>query len=203
MLMKKYLLTFASVLAISSAVATTASARDGFYFAARGGITNYNLNDKDDKSADKARVDFDDVMMAAGAFGYRYSYLRIEGEYTYREDQDNEYTITGFNGKNKATLESSSIMANAYLDFMPNYWISPFISAGLGVTSLDMTNQDTSGDEEKWSADNFTWSVGAGLTLRLNKCVNFDAAYRYLDMGDIDKSNMNSHEYYAGLRFTF
>lgn len=201
--MKKYLLTFASVMVLASAVATTASARDGFYLAARGGITDYNLNAKEDKVNDKARVDFDSVNMAAGAVGYRYSYFRFEGEYTYREDQENEYKGGSFAGKSESTLESNSIMANVYVDLMPNFWISPFVSGGLGMTSLDLTDKDSTGDKQEWSVDNFTWSLGAGLSLRLNKCLNLDAGYRYVDMGDINEANMNAHEYYGGLRFTF
>ena len=190
-------------MAISHVNATPASARDGFYVAARGGITGYNLNDEEDSAADDARVDFDDVDMLSGALGYRVSYFRFEAEYTYRDNVDNDYKDPGFSGKSRSTFESDSFMANAYIDFLPNYWISPYVSGGLGLSRLEMTNEDTGGDFQKWDSDSFTWSAGAGATIRLNKCLNLDAGYRYLDMGSLAKATANSHEYYGGVRFTF
>ena len=106
-------------------------------------------------------------------------------------------------------MESDSFMANAYLDFMPNYWISPYIHGGIGLTRLDLSYNDISSggvpdaNKIKHSADNFTWTVGGGISLRLNKCVNLDAGYRYMDMGDINDANFNAHEVYGGLRYTF
>ena len=43
----------------------------------------------------------------------------------------------------------------------------------------------------------------SGITIRLNKCLNFDGGYRYIDMGDIEQANVNAHEWYFGLRYTF
>ena len=94
-------------------------------------------------------------------------------------------------------------MANIYLDLMPNYWISPYLNAGIGITRIDVSIQDPGAEKVTYSEDNFTWMLGGGLSLRLNRCVNIDAGYRYLDMGDINKANINAHEWYGGLRFTF
>lgn len=202
--MNKSFTTFASALVLTMAVASTASARDGFYLALRGGMTNYNLNNKDDSVAKKSRADFGDVWNMSGAIGYKYKFIRVEGEYIYRDDVDDTYKIPGLSGTYQSTLESDSFMANMYVDLMPNYWISPFISGGLGWTRLDLSNQDTGQlNKVKYSSDNFTWSLGAGLSIRLNRCLNIDGGYRYLDMGDIEKANMNAHEWYGGLRFTF
>lgn len=201
--MKKSMVTLASALVLSMAAASTASARDGFYLAVRGGMDSYNLNDKDDSAAVSSRADFGDVWMMSGAIGYRYSYFRIEAEYVYRDDSDDTYPAGSgpIEGKRHSVLESDSFMANAYIDFMPNYWISPYVSGGIGWTRLDVTNTDSR--TYTYSSDNFTWSLGGGLSLRLNRCLNLDAGYRYVDMGDIEKANVNAHEYYGGLRFTF
>lgn len=209
--MKKSLVTFASALVLASAFVSNASARDGFYFGLRGGMTNYNLNNKEDTSVDKARVDFGNVWHMSGAIGYRYGFIRLEAEYIYRDDVDDDYTykLGSNNYKFSSTLESDSFMANAYLDFMPNYWISPYIHGGIGLTRLDLSYNDIGSGgvadaaKIKHSADNFTWTVGGGISLRLNKCVNLDAGYRYMDMGDINDANFNAHEVYGGLRYTF
>lgn len=207
-MMKKSLVTFASALVLASAFVSNASARDGFYFGLRGGATNYNFNNKEDSATNKSKLDFGNVWNISGAVGYRYGFVRLEAEYIYRDDVDDKFEDASNHPLN-ATMESDSFMANAYLDFMPNYWISPYIHGGIGLTRLDLSYNDISSggvpdaNKIKHSADNFTWTVGGGISLRLNKCVNLDAGYRYMDMGDINDANFNAHEVYGGLRYTF
>ena len=103
-------------------------------------------------------------------------------------------------------LKSASYMLNAYIDFMPEYIVSPYISAGIGYTDLEIneTITDSLGRQKySWDKNAFTWSVGAGATLRINKCLNLDAGYRYLNYGKIEGARMKSHEWYGGLRYTF
>lgn len=201
--MKNKFLTITSALVLSSAIASSASARDGFYVALRGGMTNSNMNDVAESSTTTATadIDFDNVWMMGGAVGYRYSYFRTELEYSYREDHEEQLT------RNIETkFGSQNLMLNGYIDFMPNYVVSPYLSAGIGLSELSLT---TSGGGSAFrytnenEATNFTWSIGAGLTIRLNQCLNFDGGYRYMDMGDIDSANINAHEWYFGLRYTF
>jgi len=207
--MKKTYLMMASALVLTMAVAATAEARDGFYIAARGGYTDFNVNSKEDNVSTSAKVELGSGWHASGAIGYKKGYFRLEGEYIYRDDSDDEYPSKTTPGAgHKTVLESDSFMANAYLDIMPNYWISPYITGGIGLTRLDLENTDfASGgmvsNKETDSANNFTWQVGAGLSLRLNRCLNLDAGYRYIDMGEIDDADMNAHEWYGGLRYTF
>lgn len=201
--MKNKFLTVASALVLSSAIAGSASARDGFYVAFRGGVTNTNMNDVSESSTTtaKADIDFDNVWMMSGAVGYRYSYFRTELEYSYREDHEEEVTA-GVSSK----FGSENLMLNAYLDFMPNYVISPYIMGGIGFSKIKLDTSSVVGPYTVTNSNdetNFTWSLGAGLTIRLNKCVNFDGGYRYIDMGDIDSANVNAHEWYFGLRYTF
>lgn len=206
--MKKTLLTLAAALVMASALASTANARDGVYLAARGGWSDYNMNKNSDNTTSSARADFGDTWMVSGALGYRYKFFRIEAEYIHRGDEEDTFKYddgTSTDATRKSSLESDSYMLNAYLDLMPNYWISPFISGGIGLTSLSLTNQDDDawGLKESYDKDNFTWSAGGGLTLRLNRCLNVDFGYRYFSFGKINKSNVNAHEYYGGLRYTF
>lgn len=204
--MKKTLVTFASAMVLTMAFSQQASARDGFYVAVRGGNTNYNLNNKEDNATSTARVEFGDAWNMSGAIGYKYKYFRVEGEYIYRDTIEDTYYDTDGDISNKASLDTDSFMLNAYLDFMPNYWISPYINGGIGLTRIDLENQDAPfniNQKRTYSKDNFTWALGAGLSIRLNKCLNIDGGYRYLDMGDINDANINAHEVYGGLRFTF
>lgn len=205
--MKKSCLMMASALVLTMAVAATAEARDGFYIAVRGGYTDFNVNSKEDSAADSAKVELDSGWHMSGALGYKFGYFRVEGEYIYRDKSDDEYP-EGLYGGHKTVLESDSFMANAYLDIMPNYWISPYVTGGIGLTRLDLETHDyfvggSTSNHRTEDADNFTWQVGAGLSLRLNRCLNLDAGYRYIDMGEIDDADINAHEWYGGLRYTF
>ena len=202
--MQKKLFTIASALLLSTAIAGSAAARDGWYFAVRGGVTNSNLNDvsEDSTTTATADIDFDNVWMMSGAVGYRYSYFRAELEYSYHEDHDE----TSPSGKSGTEFGSQNLMLNGYIDFMPNYVISPYISGGIGWAKVKMDTFYTAGSarqEDNNDVNNFAWSVGAGLTVRINKCLNLDGGYRYIDMGDIDSANVNAHEWYFGLRYTF
>lgn len=199
--MKNKIFTITSALLLSSAIAGSALARDGYYVAVRGGITNSNMNDVDKTAADTADIDFDNVWMMSGAVGYRYSYFRAELEYSYREDHEEEVD-TDVSSK----FGSENLMLNAYLDFMPNYVVSPYIMAGVGISKLNLETTSVVGPfivSDTYDDNNFTWSVGAGLTVRINKCLNLDGGYRYIDMGDVGEANVNAHEWYFGLRYTF
>ena len=204
--MKKTLLFAASALVLSATLAQTAAAKDGFYIAARIGQTDPNLNDERDKASDEALRDFDVVTMYSGALGYRYRYFRAEFEYIHRDEVAElaTYPDAG-NLSAKISSEATSYMLNGYIDFLPYYVVSPFIQAGIGMTDVSLTNAPTTAGQapQTWEDNTLTWTVGAGLTVRLNKCVNIDAGYRYYDMGSIDHLNFNAHEYYAGLRYTF
>ncbi len=194
--MNKKFLTVAFALVFSALMSSEAIARDGFYLGIRGGMTNANMNDIDDSATDTAPIDFEDEWWIGGAVGYRYSYVRLELEYTYHDSHEEDLTEFGY----------ESYMANAYFDFLPNYVVSPYIQGGLGYTKLDLKTTTVIGMNrlvDSSDETNFTWSLGAGLTLRLNKCLNLDVGYRYLDMGDIEGANINAHEWYGGVRFTF
>ena len=200
--MNKIFATAASALVLTLAVSSVAEARDGFYVAVRGGYTDYNLNDENDSVSRAARIDLNGTWNVSGALGYKYKYFRLEGEYIYRDDEDDHYE-SGLS-KYDVSQESDSFMLNAYVDFMPNYWISPYVAGGIGISRLEIEHKDTQfGYKQSWDEDNFTWMLGAGLSLRLNRCLNFDAGYRYMDMEEIDHGETTAHEWYGGLRYTF
>lgn len=200
--MNKLLTTATSALVLTLAAANIAEARDGFYIAARGGYSDYNLNDKDDGSMEDSRLELGGSWNASGALGYKYKYFRVEAEYTYRGDLD-EHFAEDYTNQFDVSVSSDSFMLNAYLDVMPNYWISPYLSGGIGITRLKVDQEDSGGLKDNWDEENFTWSVGGGISLRLNRCTNFDFGYRYMDMEELYFGEFTTHEWYAGLRYTF
>ncbi len=202
--MKKGLVTACSTLALVLSMSSVAEARDGFYLTARGGMTWNNLNSKKDAISDDKVSKLDHVGVYSGAIGYKYGYLRGEFEYIWRADAEEAITTEGFHTADM-TVSSESYMFNMYLDFMPNYWISPYISGGVGMSKLELINK-TVGDDghtDSWEENKFTWQIGAGLSIRINRCLNLDAGYRYYTLGKINNAEVNTHEWYGGIRFTF
>jgi len=203
--MKKIMTMAAAVMALSLLTSSVAEARDGFYLAARGGLTWNNLNAKDDPVTDDAFSDAGRVGMFSAAVGYRYKFFRGEFEFINRDDAEEPYIRNDGVHTYDVSVKSTSYMFNGYLDFLPNYWISPYIGGGIGWSKLELEHDLILGtSHEKWKKSRaFTWQMGAGLSIRLNKCLNIDSGYRYFTLGKVRHAEVNAHEWYAGLRFTF
>lgn len=213
--MKKTLLTsaaFASLLFIAQNQAFASC--DGPYLAVRGGVANHTLGDKDENVATDKKLEIDDnSLMLSGALGYRYKYFRIEGEYVWRKDSESSTTSVvqdpwgGPASLSSRTSEfsSKSYMANIYWDMSPYTMFTPYLSAGLGITSLEYTFKmnDSYANTVKYDEDNFTWSVGGGLSAQVTTRFNIDLGYRYYDMGELESGAVHNHEVYGGLRYTF
>ncbi len=202
--MKKTIVTACSAVALVLGLSNVAEARDGFYLTARGGMTWNNLNTKDDSITAAKISDLDSVGMYSGAIGYKYKYFRAELEYISRDDAEEDIVSSGVH-TSSMTVSSKSYMLNMYVDLMPNYWISPYFGGGIGYTELEMVNDNVAAatSDEKWEESKFSWQIGAGLTLRINRCLNIDAGYRYHTLGKIEGAEVNAHEWYGGIRFTF
>lgn len=184
--------------------AQTANAEcDGFYIAGRIGQAKYKL--KDDRSGvsgsysdyviDKKRL------MASGALGYRYKHVRAELEYIWRKK--NSEDVTEFT---EGSFKSQSYMLVLYYDFMPYYWFTPFVNAGIGYTRSKLgINNVVTPFRHTIKEDAFTWSLGAGLSAKITNRWNLDIGYRYFDMGDLSmyngKTTLEDQEIYAGLRY--
>lgn len=203
--MKKIYKTVLMILAIATFfVANNAAAEcDGFYLAGRGGFAKFKIEDSrsgvtqsvSDYVADKKRF------MASGALGYRYKHFRGELEYIWR--RKNTETIVNISD---GRFESQSYMFVVYYDFFPYSWFTPFVNAGAGYTKnkLSIRNK-TVARTFTAKGDNFTWSLGAGLSAKITNRLNLDLGYRYYDMGDLSlfngKTNVTDQEVYLGLRY--
>ena len=212
--MKKILLSATAILGLVFSFENQAFAScDGPYLAFRGGVANHTLGDKDENKATDKKLEVDDnSLMLSGALGYRYKYFRIEAEYVYRKDSEDKNTSVSplpMGGAlvttRTAEFSSKSYMANIYWDLSPYTMFTPYLSAGIGITSLEYTFKmnDSYGNTVKYDEDNFTWSVGGGLSAQVTTRFNIDLGYRYYDMGELESGAIHNHEVYGGLRYTF
>lgn len=178
---------------------------DGFYMAARAGISKFKVDDSrhgvnsnlSNYVVDKKRF------IAGGALGYRYKHFRTELEYIWnRKHTETIINIT------RASFRSESYMFVVYYDFFPYSWFTPFVDAGIGYSRhrLSFLNKVAN---VKYSAkdNNLTWSLGAGISAQITNRVNLDVGYRYYDMGSLSehsgKTDVTNQEVYMGIRYVF
>ncbi len=177
---------------------------NGLYIGVRGGGSNPTI---DDKTAGSNRFDTGGTdLMLSGALGYRHNYFRAEVEYIWRDtnekkdkpvyDPDFDIYVGGATGE----LDYTSYMFNIYLDLAPYTWFTPYLSAGVGMTRLEYTFKYADGTDN-YDKDNFTWSVGGGISAKMTNKLNLDVGYRYFDFGKIDGAQLHNHEVYGGLRY--
>ena len=212
--MKKVLLSSAAILSLLAVAGNPAYAScDGPYLAVRGGVANHTLGDVEENKATDKKLNLDDnSAMFSGALGYRYKYFRIEAEYVQRQDTEETKISTivmptppDVMVRSTSEFKSRSYMANIYWDLSPYTMFTPYVSAGLGITTLEYSykTSDTSGTNKSYKEDNFTWSVGGGLSAQVTTRFNIDLGYRYYDMGELKSGEVHNHEVYGGVRYTF
>ena len=189
----------ASALVLGLSLAMPAMAEcNGIYVAGRGGIFKNHFKKKQTHEFEDNSLDKKELMLGA-AVGYRYDYWRTELEYVWRDK--NEYKDEDFEHR----FKSYSGMWNNYIDIFPYDWISPYAGVGIGFTKLKYSSKDNYeksvlASEKK---TNFTWSLGAGVTVKVTNRINVDAGYRYYDIGAFKNEDVTLQEIYGGLRYVF
>ncbi len=200
--MKKLLLA-ASAFTLVSVMSFSAKAEcDGFYGALRAGVVEHDI-EGDSESTRSGTIQYDDKkLMLSGALGYRYKHFRGEFEYVWRD------YVEGDDQWYREKYKTYSYMLNAYWDFMPYHWWSPYVNAGIGLSKLKVNAVDVSNSQNHivdFAEDTtkFSWSVGAGLSLKVTNRFNVDVGYRYFDLGSMGASDDTAQELYGGLRYVF
>ena len=174
-------------------------------------------------------VGYDFDMGVAGILG-------IEAGYS---AADNFFKITGI-GMDEAgdrpndtdvrrtSYDEQTIALNAKYGYKV-YGVVPFVTAGLGYTTIEYTNDFRSGTywwETKGAEHNLSWNVGFGIDVPVTEKVSFSLAYMYTDLGNVKYSNsmfhndakkaqegfdrvfksdvdLNKHEIVAGIKLAF
>jgi opacity protein-like surface antigen len=148
--------------------------------------------------------------------------LRAEAMFDYRGDRDFAATLSGGGGTVATSVQTSTLMLNAYYDLGTWSRVVPYIGAGIGMArnAVDpvaysaLATSPVAGDD-RWS---FAWSLMAGFGWQVSDRAVLDFGYRYLDAGTarsgtIDSAggaqprltldDLTSHEFKIGLRYHF
>ena len=185
----------------------------GPYVGGQAGAVFLSDSTVSDSGGGSADIKFD-TGYGVGVFGgYDYGTWRLEGEFTYRLNDNKEVTDGGITDPIGGDTSSMALMLNAYYDFrMVSPTFVPYIGAGIGgarvateVTDLGVTVIDDSDIV-------FAYQLAAGVGFVVNKQVTIDLGYKYFATADPSfeftgggtlDGEYKSHNVFLGLRYSF
>ncbi len=206
------------------------------------GMTNYSVDslynvlyDSEGTTIDNVSKNFESSPLFSLGVGFRHSdHLRFDVTGEFRGNGTfhglDVYHYDGGSGTDEytAVLSSWAFMANAYWDIGTWHGVTPFVGGGVG-TSLNTlkgftdVNTTTNGvaygaDFSQWS---LAWQLTAGMAFQVSPNVTFEAAYRYINLGNAQSGdlvaydgtnsvdnpmefhNLTSQDFKVGLRYAF
>ena len=136
-----------------------------------------------------------------GGIGYQINpWLRVDatGEYRFRTKwrlfaEDKTGGDTGGYNLTEGRFDSIVGLVNGYVDLGTWYGVTPFIGAGVGVAHHSFGGVTDKGYGNYYGGygigprnerTNFAWALHAGLGYDIAPNLKFEAAYRYLNMGE-------------------
>lgn len=194
---------------VYGAAPASAQGNTGFYLE---GNLGYAFPDSVDASASgiDGEVELKDAFVFGGAMGYRFPWVRLELNGSYRKFDTDKVKAQGQsvsgNGDATAVVGLFNVYVDPDLDLgVP---VHPYLGGGIGGAYVKL---DT-GDDAPLSIDDeagaFAWNLAAGLSYDVTEHITLSAGYRYLrfegvDTGDVDVDDITSHEILIGLRYIF
>ncbi len=185
------------------------------YASFSGGLAT--LNDGDLKtSAGVLEVESDPGVALAAALGYDFGpNFRMETELSYQQNDLDRLSLKGPGFGAKASGETTSMtgLLNGYYDFNNISALTPFVSAGLGLTKVELSDVAIDGGSIPGEADGtaMAYQVGGGFSYALNYNLALDLKYRYFAAVDLElddnaetaEFDYASHNIYGGIRASF
>lgn len=194
---------------VYGAAPVSAQGNTGFYLE---GNLGYAFPDSVDASVSgiDVEVELKDAFVFGGALGYRFPWVRLELNGSYRKFDTDKVKVQGQsvsgNGDATAVVGLFNVYVDPDLDLgVP---VHPYLGGGIGGAYVKL---DT-GDDAPLSIDDeagaFAWNLAAGLSYDVTEHITLSAGYRYLrfkgvDTGDVDVDDITSHEILIGLRYIF
>jgi opacity protein-like surface antigen len=142
--------------------------------------------------------DIDNGWLAGAGFGCGSGPRGIRGEvmFDWRADRDLQGVLAApLGGTLHTSIQTSTIMFNAYYDL--GHWggFVPYVGAGVGVARNEMdgvafsTSPNIQSGEDTWA---LAWSLMAGASFQLSERVILDFGYRFIDMGKAQSGTADS-----------
>jgi opacity protein-like surface antigen len=202
-IMKRIIVLSASLLLLSSSFAFGAN---GLYVSGNLGVGFASDSDITESGFPPVEVSFDTGFAVAGAIGTAIDAFRVEGAVAYQQnDFDKAMGIVDLEGD----ISALSFLVNGYYDFDTKSAWTPYLTAGLGFSMIDVNDLGIAGEGDRMSDDDtvFAYQLGAGIGYAVNDAVTLDASYRYFATSDPDfsgtEAEVASHNIFFGVRYSF
>jgi len=133
--------------------------------------------------------------------------------------------INSFTYNHHQKITSQALMLNGYYDFKNFTSFTPYLNAGIGMSrnkAGSLVSADTTGSTSltygSHTIHDFAWQLGAGAFMEINKNINLDLSYKYINLGDLKTRNgvsnngdiapsahgkLRTHEWMIGMRYNF
>ncbi len=212
-----------AVLVGAGAPGTVPGAHAQWYASGNAGVSilrDYDFTDTFTAGSITGEVESDNGAGFSAAVGHDWGGLRVEGEFSYREnDLDSvridTLTVAGvvFTGLGTFDFEgdttSYGFMVNGWYDFdTGSDWV-PFVGLGLGVAKVKLDITSVAGVAVTYDESDtvLAYQVGAGLGYRVTPMMTVNLSYRYFATKDpefddgVDKieTEYASHNIMVGL----
>lgn len=161
------------------------------------GNKHESWSDHDYTLTPKFAVGYDYNADKYGVFGLEVEYGKTSNHFDPTHsgaDFDGETPNDSDSRDFKYTESTLSLNATYGYDFK---YVIPFVSAGIGYTTIDSENNFRSGTywwETRDSERNVSWNIGAGVEVPVVENVSMTLAYRYTDLGNVKYTNRMYHE---------
>jgi opacity protein-like surface antigen len=139
--------------------------------------------------------------------------LSFDVEYAYFNYSD-DFEINlgaGTELESDLSIGANRFMLNTSYEFDNKSKFTPYLTAGIGLSYLDVTREiieeefdkvvDRIVDNDKYTG--FAWQIGLGVNYELNSNVDLGLGYRYIAAGGIEDVDLNGHEISVSAKYKF
>ncbi|WP_350335154.1 outer membrane protein [Coralliovum pocilloporae] len=169
--------------------------------------------------------DLDHTFVIGAGIGYQVNeWFRTDVTVDYRVDASfyglAVCTTVGCSGfsQEKSSIESYTLLWNAYLEYEVLEGLRPYIGGGIGAAYVNVGNHfgvNPDGSSTPFGGDgqwNFAWALMAGVSLDVTENLLLDANYRYVNLGEVSSADdgfggqinhedIDAHEVRVGFRY--
>lgn len=152
----------------------------------------------DDAISPKVALGYDFATEKYGIFGLEVEYGETSNEFKPLDSMADEAGATPNDSDIRTyRYDESTLSLNAKYGYDVYRGITPFVTTGIGYTTIDSTNNFRSGTYWWDTTDqehNTSWNIGGGVLLPVSNNVAFSLEYKYTDLGNVKYSNWMFHE---------
>ena len=153
----------------------------GWYIGGEGGWTHLESPQTGTALGLPWSQNFNDGFNVGLRAGYEWGPLRIEEEFTFRQNGITQACLSGVCAATTGNRNAYAFMTNLIYDFNFGWPITPHIGGGIGAVLLrdgwGIPNQGTFAASSTWELG---WQGIAGIRYNINPSLAFDLDYRYL-----------------------